>query len=67
MLHEGDFFGEMALLGNQVRKATVTAVHACTLLRLTRRDVLKLSGEFPEVARQLKETGAARTEALPPV
>ena len=63
-LHEGDFFGEMALLGDQVRKATATAIHAATLIRLTRKDVLALSKKYPEVARQLQETEAARKEAL---
>lgn len=62
-LREGDFFGEMALLGDQVRKATVHAMNAVTMLRLTRADVLALADKFPEVARQLHEAEAARKPA----
>lgn len=45
----GDFFGEIALLGDHVRNATVTAIHASTLLRLTARDVNKIALQIPEI------------------
>ncbi|MDX8409287.1 MAG: cation:proton antiporter [Mariprofundales bacterium] len=63
-LHEGDFFGEMALLGDRVRKATVVAVQSVTLLRLSRIKVLALSKQYPEVARQLRQTEAIRQAEL---
>ena len=37
-LRDGDFFGEMALLGDQVRTASVIAVIPTDLLRLSRKD-----------------------------
>ncbi len=51
----GDFFGEMALLGDRVRRASVTARHACTLLRLTAQDVIEMSRHFPEIGVYLNQ------------
>ncbi|MES0371530.1 MAG: cation:proton antiporter [Mariprofundaceae bacterium] len=53
MLEDGDFFGEMALLGEQVRIVNVSAVHACELLRIRRDDVLDLAQRFPQISQQL--------------
>jgi monovalent cation:H+ antiporter, CPA1 family len=55
----GDFFGEAAMLGDDVRTATVRAATPSTLLRLTRRDVLELARDNPDVERSLE---AVRTE-----
>ena len=52
-LRDGDFFGEMALLGDQVRTASVKALIPTTLLRLTRRDVLSLAESEPELKNRL--------------
>ncbi len=60
-LDAGDFFGEMALLGEQVRTASVRALHACTLLRLTRKDVLAMAEEHPAIARRLQEAQSQRS------
>jgi CPA1 family monovalent cation:H+ antiporter len=62
---EGEFFGELALLGDQLRTATVTALTPTTLLRLTRRDVLALAGENPEVAQSLEQARRERTAETP--
>lgn len=59
-LIDGDFFGEMALLGDNVRSATVEAVTPSTLLRIARRDVLALAEERPEVRERLESASAAR-------
>lgn len=60
LLEDGDFFGEMALLGEQVRLVNVTAVHACELLRIRRGDVLSLARRFPQISRQLHDADQKR-------
>ena len=59
-LREGDFFGEMALLGDQVRTATVRAKIPTTLLRLTRRDVISLAQSDPELKLRLEDAEEVR-------
>lgn len=54
-LGPGDVFGETALLGDHVRTATITAQSAVTLLRLTRKDVLKAAGQCEDVKKCLEE------------
>ncbi|MFK5894089.1 MAG: cyclic nucleotide-binding domain-containing protein, partial [Pseudomonadota bacterium] len=53
-LHSGSFFGETALLGDATRTATVKAINSVTLLRLRRKDVLKIAEEHPEIKQHLK-------------
>ncbi len=60
-LRDGDFFGEMALLGDQVRTASVKAVTPTSLLRLSRRDVLVLAEEDPELKSRLQQASKARS------
>ncbi len=57
----GDFFGEAALLGDDVRTASVRAQTPLTLLRLTRRDVIELAQENAEFDRHLREANAQRS------
>jgi serine/threonine protein phosphatase PrpC len=49
----GDYFGELGLLGGQVRSATVTATHACSLLKLSRSDFLALIDNDQQLAVRL--------------
>ena len=62
LLAVGDFFGEMALLGDNVRTASVRAQTASSLLRLTRRDVLNAAEQDPELKRGLEQVRAAHRE-----
>ncbi len=57
---DGDFFGEMALLEAQVRTANVKALKPTTLLRLTRKDVLFLAENEPELKARLEQISSAR-------
>lgn len=60
-MEQGEFFGELALLGDHLRTATVTALAPSTLLRLARRDVMALAVENPEVERRLDQARRERT------
>jgi CPA1 family monovalent cation:H+ antiporter len=64
-LGETDFFGEMALLGDHVRTATVKARTSMTLLRLTRKDVLKIASQFEEVKNRLEQARDERLTSRP--
>jgi CRP/FNR family cyclic AMP-dependent transcriptional regulator len=50
---DGVYFGEMALLENETRSATVTALTDCSLLELHREDFLDLIGQNPVMGVKL--------------
>ena len=50
-LKEGDVFGEMALISNKPRTATVTALEDCQVDILTQQSFLKLPENNPAVVR----------------
>jgi hypothetical protein len=52
-LHAGEFFGEMALLTQAPRSATVQAVTGCQLYELSGEDVDRLSQRVPAVKQAL--------------
>lgn len=59
-LHAGDFFGEMALLSDDPRNATVEAVTACQLYELAKRDVDGLCEVCEGVQQALTAAALAR-------
>ena len=59
-LKEGEFFGEMALLGDQVRTATVKIKEQTALLKLSRADILQLAENNPELKERLEEAKTTR-------
>lgn len=63
-LSTGFFFGEMALLENDVRSATVTTVTDCKLFVILRDDFNPLCENFPEIGykilRNIAKTIAGR-------
>jgi voltage-gated potassium channel len=63
-LHEGDFFGEMAVLGKTSRTATVIARQPCELLVLDAADVLKLMEQNPQIEAALQDAVAVRLATL---
>jgi ATP-binding cassette subfamily B protein len=59
----GDEFGEMGLLNDSPRNATVTAKTDCLLLTLTRNHFFDLLKDSPEVRAQIEAILAARTRS----
>jgi len=60
----GDFFGEMALLHDAPRLATVTTLTPTTLYRLKRRDLEKAMSEHPSIRTALEQADQARQSEL---
>jgi CPA1 family monovalent cation:H+ antiporter len=63
-LGAGEFFGEMALLGDHVRSADVVARSACTLLRIRSHDVLQMAQQHHEITERLNQARDARADTL---
>ncbi len=62
-LFAGDFFGEMSLLFNQPRSATVIAIMTTELLELDQSTFEFILQEYPLVRTQIYETARARRNA----
>lgn len=56
----GDFFGETALLEERIRTASIHAKTTATLVRIPRRDVLRIAQTLPELRQRLEATAAER-------
>ena len=66
MLKEGDFFGEIAVIGRTKRTATVIARETCELLVLDAADLLRLMDQNPLVEAALQGVIAARKAGMKP-
>lgn len=60
-LGAGEFFGEMALLGDSKRKADVRAISSCSLLRINSKDVMDVEREHPEISERLEHVRVERS------
>lgn len=60
VLLRGDFFGEEALLHNQARSATVTALEPSTLLQMDNQRFYQMLHEYPEVYASLMRMAETR-------
>src|SRR6516165_3778494 len=60
IIHEGEIFGEIALLDGQPRTADATAMTDCELMLIERRDFVGLLESQPEIALKLLELLCAR-------
>ena len=59
-LSAGDFFGELALLGDGRRQGTVTAITDSTVLVLYGTEFRRLQQELPHVAEQIEQAARDR-------
>jgi CRP-like cAMP-binding protein len=59
-LHDGDFFGEIAILCDTPRTATVTAKGEVTALRIRKEPFFQLLYQFPEMAVEMTRLLAER-------
>jgi len=64
VLGEGDFFGEMALFGREVRSATVRAKGEVTALTLEKKSFLRRVHEDPSLAFSILEKMSQRIRNL---
>jgi ATP-binding cassette subfamily B protein len=60
-LEDGDYFGEMALLSDQPRNATVRALTPCVCLSLPRYRFHRLLAREPELREHIEKMSAARS------
>ena len=63
-LGPGDFFGEMALLGEDVRTATVTATSPMTIIVMTRSSFRALDRSQPQVHAAVQDAIQQRRGAV---
>ena len=62
-LRSGQFFGEIALLRDTERTASVTAVTECHLLRLDVGDFRRLMSQYPELETAIRKIAESRMPA----
>lgn len=59
-LGKGDVFGEMAILGGSHRNADVVATSVMSLLSLTATELGRVTSEFPELERRIRDLAEGR-------
>ena len=60
LIGEGEFFGEMAVLFDQPRSATVRSICHCDLLALDAADFRRIASDFPQMKAEFRRIAASR-------
>lgn len=63
-LEDGDYFGEISLMKNVKRTATIKAASSCMVLSLQRKQFIRILSRMPEVERIMNEEIDARLAML---
>ena len=63
-LHAGDFFGEIALIADRPRTASITAITACRLLVLHKDDFENFMQAHPDLKEAVRVAAARRLEEI---
>lgn len=63
VLEDGDYFGELALIADAPRTATLRALTPCAVLTLTREHFLHLMEKHPGMREEVMRVGSARLQA----
>ena len=63
-LGPGDFFGEMGLVGHEIRSASVAAVSPLTAIVMTGRDFRLMAHDLPAVGDRIRAAIEERARAL---
>lgn len=63
-LQAGDFFGEIALIADRARTATITALVPCKLLVLHKDDFERFMDSHPDLKQAVREAAKRRLEEL---
>ena len=63
-IHNGDYFGEMALFEDEVRSATIRTVEETNLLMLHKREFTEIVREYPQIALQICQVLSHRLRRL---
>jgi len=63
-LHEGDVFGEIALLTGKPRSATAVTVSESVILSLSKKTLVTLIARYPKIGEELRSLHLERTKGL---
>ncbi len=62
VLGPGDFFGEIAMMGTQIRSATIVAQTLCVLLEIMGQAFCDVAAQHPEIQTQVYATRQERLQ-----
>jgi voltage-gated potassium channel len=64
ILEDGDYFGDLSLILNEKRTASVQALTYCEIFILTKSDFDSIKNEYPEFKNVLKKMSSEKTEKI---